>query len=140
MQPQGPVVRVSPNELSFATVESWKAIYGHRGHGPGQIHGPTPTKSRFYDIYRAGFSSGCIGSERDPARHAQMRKLLSSAFSTRSLVGQEAIVDKAVNEFINRIGEVGKGPGGVNMTKWYEMITFDILGEIAFGESFHVTT
>ncbi|KAL3417255.1 BCL4p [Phlyctema vagabunda] len=26
---------------------------------------------------------------------------------------------------------------GLNMTKWFEMISFDILGEMAFGEGFH---
>lgn len=33
----GSVFRVSPNELSFASVASWKAIYGHQL--PGK---PTP--------------------------------------------------------------------------------------------------
>jgi hypothetical protein len=129
----GPVVRISPNELSFASVESWKAIYGHQPAGT-----PTPIKSEFYSIYGAGFRSLCIGSERDPKKHAQMRKMLSAAFATKALVEQEAIFTNVVDKFIGRIGVDG-GPqctGGINMTKWYEMVSFDILGEMAFGESF----
>ncbi|KAK0636059.1 cytochrome P450 [Bombardia bombarda] len=128
----GPVVRLSPNELSFATVESWKAIYGHRGAGQ-----PTPVKSEFYDIYGAGFKSLCVGSERNPQKHSQMRKMLSSAFSTKVLLEQEEIITKAVDEFVDRLGRDGARAGGMNMTKWYEMVSFDTLGEMAFGESFH---
>lgn len=129
----GPVVRISPNELSFASVESWKAIYGHQTPG-----NPTPIKSEFYDIYGAGFSSLCIGSERNPRKHGQMRKMLSAAFATKALVEQEAIISKVVDQFITSIGQVeGRDSNGIDMTKWYEMVAFDILGEMAFGESFH---
>lgn len=128
----GSVVRVSPNELSFASVESWKAIYGHRSTGT-----PTPIKSEFYDIYGAGFESLCIGSERNPKKHGQMRKMISAAFSTKSLLEQENIVAKEIDEFVERLGKDGANPNGINMTKWYEMVTFDTLGEMAFGESFH---
>lgn len=94
-------------------------------------------KSEFYDMFGAGFESLCIGSERDPKRHGQMRKNLSSAFSTKALSEQEALVTDVVDRFVDRIGELG-GPqtDGLNMTKWYEMVSFDILGEMAFGESF----
>ncbi|KAK1638560.1 cytochrome P450, partial [Colletotrichum phormii] len=128
----GPVVRVSPNELSFATVESWKAIYGHRVAGA-----PPVIKSELYDIYGAGFKSLCIGSERDPHKHGQMRKMLSAAFSTKMLLDQEDIITKTVDAFVHRLGEDGFKSEGLNMTKWFEMIAFDSLGEMAFGESFH---
>lgn len=112
---------------------SWKAIYGHSGGGK-----PTLIKSEFYELYGSGFRSLCIGSERDPHRHGQMRKSLSSAFSTKSLMEQESIVSQTVDLFIDRIGELGgKDSAGLNMTKWFEMLSFDILAEMAFGESFH---
>jgi hypothetical protein len=129
---EGSVFRVSPNELSFASVESWKAIYGHPP--PGKPH---LIKSEFYDIYGAGFKSLCIGSERNPQKHNQMRKSLSSAFSTKALTEQESIVTEIIDVFVSRLGELGgTGTEGLNMTKWYEMVAFDILGAMAFGESF----
>ncbi|KAM7203151.1 putative cytochrome P450 [Naviculisporaceae sp. PSN 640] len=129
----GSVFRVSPNELSFASVDSWKAIYGHPTAGK-----PTLIKSDFYELYGSGFRSPCIGSERDPHKHGQMRKSLSSAFSTKSLSEQEHIVNQTVDKFIDKLGLLGgKESEGLNMTKWYEMVSFDILGEMAFGESFH---
>jgi cytochrome P450 len=99
---------------------------------------PLPAKSPFYDIYGAGFRKLCIGSERDPQKHSQMRRMLSPAFSQRSLLEQETIIGGVVDEFVHVIGErAPPGSKGINMTKWYEMATFDVLGEMAFGESFH---
>ena len=96
------------------------------------------TKSKIYQIFAAGFRSLCITSEPDPQRHGQMKKLLSAAFSAKALAEQELIVVKVIDDFVARIGEDGgPGTGGVNMTKWYGMCAFDILGEMAFGESFH---
>ncbi len=131
----GDVFRVSPNELSFASVASWRAIYGH----PIPASKPTFVKSQFYEMYGAGFKKLCIGSERDPAKHGVMRKHLSAAFSTRALAEQESIVARVLDEFIERIGwedKYGEKEKGINVTKWYEMVSFDVLGEMAFGQSF----
>lgn len=128
----GPVVRVSPNELSFASLESWKAIYGHRTAGE-----PTPIKSEFYEIYGAGFESLCIGSERDTHKHGKMRRMLSAAFSTKALLEQEDIITRSVDQFIDKLSQDHGQLEGLNMTKWYEMVTFDTVGEMAFGQSFH---
>jgi Cytochrome P450 len=129
----GPVFRVSPNELSFASVASWKDIYSHPPAGKQVL-----IKSEFYDMYGSGFKSLCIGSERVPQRHRRMKTSLSAAFSTKALLERESIVAKVVDSFVSRVGKEG-GPGsqGMNMTKWFEMVAFDILGEMAFGESFH---
>jgi len=90
-------------------------------------------------MYGSGFKSLCIGSERDPKNHSRMKKSLSGAFSTKALGEQESIVQKCVDEFVVEVGRRCEKNGdgkGLNMTKWYEMVSFDILGEMAFGESF----
>lgn len=97
-----------------------------------------PVKAAFYEVFSAGFRKRCIGSERDPHKHSQMRKMLSPAFSQRALVEQESIIGGIVDRFIRIIGErASPGSREINMTKWFEMSSFDILGEMAFGESFH---
>lgn len=41
------------------------------------------------------------------------------------------------DDFIAKIGPVSqRGSRGANVVSWFEMVTFDILGEMAFGESF----
>ena len=128
----GPVVRVSPNEISFASVASWKDIYGHQ-----PANKSTLVKSEFYDMYGSGFDSLCIGSERDPRKHRQMKTSLSAAFSTKVLQEQEHVVAKVIESFIAKVEEhCGHGADAMNMTKWYEMVAFDILGDMALGKSF----
>lgn len=131
LQKKGSVFRVSPNELSFSSASSWKAIYGP---WPGK---EPFVKTEFYDMYGSGFNSLCIGSERNPTNHNRMKRSLAGGFSNKALLEQESIVRKCVDRFIDKIGQLGTNAKGLNMTKWYEMIAFDVLGEMAFGESFN---
>lgn len=126
----GNVVRVSPNEVSFASTQSWKDIYGTLAGKPTFI------KSEFYEVFGAGFDSNCIGSERDPQVHGRMKRSLLGAFSIKSLKEQEEIIQNCIDRFLIAIGIEGKNERGIDLTKWFEMIAFDILGEMAFGESF----
>ena len=87
-------------------------------------------------MYGAGFATPCVGSERDPTEHSRKKRSLTSAFSMKALSEQETIVHRCVDGFITKIGEEGGAKGGLNMTEWCDMVSFDILGEMAFGESF----
>ncbi len=69
-----------------------------------------------------------------------MKRFLAPAFSTKALSEQEDIVQACVDAFIARLKTAGgteKGGRGLDMTVWFEMLAFDILGEMAFGQSFH---
>lgn len=67
-----------------------------------------------------------------------MKRFLAPAFSTKALSEQEDIVQGCVDAFVARLKCIkGISAKGLNMTIWYEMLAFDILGEMAFGESFH---
>ena len=120
---------MSPNELSFVSVDAWKEIYGHQPPGKKQ-----PIKRNFYDTYGSGYNKLCVGSERNPKEHNRMKRDLTAAFSTKALTEQESIINECVDTFIMKIGHTNEA---LNMTKWFEMISFDILGSMAFGESFH---
>lgn len=88
-------------------------------------------------MYGSGFKSLCIGSERDPVQHNRMKRSLAGAFSNKALLEQEALIAECVDQFVWKMGQAGAGPEGLNVKQWYEMIVFDVLGEMAFGESFH---
>lgn len=105
----GPVVRVAPNELSFNTSSSWHDIYGTR-------RGVKPfIKSLFYDGGNFASESLSIVSERDPKRHAEMRKYLGSAFSDRTLKAQEPLVAETVDRFIEKLGAAGQAKEGTDI-------------------------
>ncbi|KAJ0168791.1 Isotrichodermin C-15 hydroxylase [Colletotrichum tanaceti] len=125
-----PVVRVAPNELSFNTAQSWKDIYDKRkGH-------ETFTKSDFYDGGSFAAEAHSIVSVRDPEEHARMRRYLRDAFSDRSLREQEHLIAELINGFVNKIGDLGDKPSGIDIVMWFNLLTFDIIGSLAFGQSF----
>ncbi|KAK6373749.1 hypothetical protein LTS17_008242 [Exophiala oligosperma] len=128
-QRYGPVVRISPNQLSFCSSASWKDIHGHK---PGSAHHKTFLKGSFYEPFPEDLHQ--IVSESDPGRHAAMRKSLSHGFSASALGSQEDRVQYFVNLLITQIGRrYTRAPG--DMSKWYNYATFDVIGELAFGES-----
>lgn len=73
-------------------------------------------------------------SERDPGLHARMRRHLAPAFSQRSLTEQETLISGVVDTFIERLGAVGSD--GVDLVNLFTCTTFDIIGDLAFGETF----
>jgi cytochrome P450 len=75
-------------------------------------------------------------SERDPKRHAEMRKYLASAFSDRTLRSQEPMIAECVDRFVEKLGEAGQKPEGTDIVMWFNLTTFDIIGSLAFGQDF----
>lgn len=123
-------MRVAPNELSFSSARSWRDIYGPR-------KGVAPfMKSEFYDGGSFAAEAHSIVSVRDVGEHRGMTKYLANAFSDRSLRQQELLVAKGVDAFVRRVGEEGTAPGGIDLVMWFNLATFDIIGGLAFGQSF----
>ncbi|KAF2449310.1 cytochrome P450 [Karstenula rhodostoma CBS 690.94] len=127
----GPVVRIAPNELSFNSAQSWKDIYDFNGPGKRAL-----IKSNFYEGGTFADQCGSIVSERDPDKHGRMRRFLSNAFSQRSLIEQESIISVVVDGFVDKMVVSAKKGAVIDLTEWFNMATFDIIGELAFGESF----
>jgi cytochrome P450 len=124
----GHVVRIAPNELSFDTVASRNDIYSHRV-AKHFIKGP------IYD----GFSNGgerALVAIRDPVVHGKKRRFLAHAFSAQALKSQEPIVHSYCDLFVRQVEQYSRGPEGVNLVKWYNWFTFDVIGDLAFGEAF----
>lgn len=122
----GPVVRTGPNQLSYSSATSWKDIYGH-------VSGRKPfLKAGLYDDGEAKN----VVSTRDPHEHGKMRRNLSHGFSAKALAEQEALVHDYVDKFVRQINVYATGEGGADMVNWYNFATFDIIGDLAFGEAF----
>ncbi|KAI1802364.1 cytochrome P450 [Daldinia bambusicola] len=127
----GHAVRVAPNEVSFNTAQSWKDIYGQK---PGR---PIFIKGTFYDGGNfAGNGISSIISERRPEVHKEMRSTLAGAFSDRAIVEQESLVATSVDKLVRLVGIEGSTERGVDVSILFESMTFDITGDLAFGETF----
>ncbi|KAK5046900.1 hypothetical protein LTR84_007254 [Exophiala bonariae] len=123
----GPVVRIAPNQLSFCTSSSWKDIHGHKA-GRKQF-----LKGTWYEPFPSDPHQ--IVSVSDPDRHAAMRKALSHGFSAGALASQEDRVHHYLDMMLKQISSRYTDKPA-DMTKWYNYLTFDVIGELAFGESF----
>ncbi|KAL4986543.1 cytochrome P450 [Aspergillus falconensis] len=118
----GKAVRFGPDEVSFISAEAWKDIYGH---GHRQLPKVLSSASNPSDIVNA-----------NDADHARMRKVLSPAFSTKGLQSHEALITSYVDKLITRLKGAAESGSPTDMVKWYNLTTFDLIGDLAFGESF----
>ncbi|KAM5346017.1 hypothetical protein ACJ41O_011878 [Fusarium nematophilum] len=123
----GDVVRVAPNELAFLDERTWKDVMGHRKQGHPEFAKP----QFFYNPTNAPTNIvSSVGAE-----HAMLRRQLSFGFSERCLRGQEPIITRYIDQLISGLHKHCQS-GAVDLMSWYNFATFDIIGDLAFGESF----
>ncbi|KAH7044497.1 cytochrome P450 monooxygenase-like protein [Macrophomina phaseolina] len=124
----GPVVRVAPNELSFCGVQSIKDIYGTR-----QYTAPTFFKKCRTFYLQSDVKYPSIGTEVDPVKHHELRKMISPGFSPPTLKSQGYIIAGYVNTLVQQIQERSGQP--LEMNRWFLWFTFDVITDLVFGES-----
>jgi cytochrome P450 len=77
----------------------------------------------------------------DPKQHARIRNLLAPGFTPRALKEQEDILHLYVNLLVERIRELAsKEPecgAIIDVVRWFNFTTFDIFGDLGYGESFN---
>ncbi|KAJ5638396.1 hypothetical protein N7490_008275 [Penicillium lividum] len=126
----GPIVRIAPEELSYVNPNAWKEIYGHRVAGEPEL--PKDKK------YHAGFGREQSLLNADREYHGELRRMLAYGFSDRALRAQESVIQEYVSLLMTKLEEYSKG-GTVplDMVKWYNFFTFDIIAYLSYGESFN---
>jgi cytochrome P450 len=117
----GPVVRISPNVLSFIEPEVWKDVYGHKATSF------TKDVQYFYGPDAYGNPPGLIRA--DNVNHARQRKLVSHAFSDKALKEQEHLLKGYVNTMVDQLKKISTVKDGdkIDLVKWYNFTTFDIM-------------
>lgn len=125
------VIRVSPNELSFNSAQAWEDIYGFK---------KPPRKNFDKDPIHVGAIDPLPGATTltmsDDENHARQRRALSHSFSTIALVEQEEIINGYVTTLMEKIDRMCTDNEVFNMVDWLNFTTFDIIGDLAFGEPF----
>ncbi len=135
----GPVFRYGPNSLSFNTNSALKAIYGGK---------PNTEKSQFYSVFPPKKELASIHSSIDKAAHARKRRVLSHAFSENAMKGREKYILDNIRSFCLKIGSQSaltdksgaeeEWGNPLNMADWCNYLTFDVMGELAFGKAFEM--
>lgn len=126
----GPVIRISPNELAFNTPQAFRDIYGAR---PGGCF----AKDRSHYLPPANGVDHLVCAI-DNGVHARQRRLLAHAFSERALRDQESLIKGYVDTMIGKLrSEIARQDSPrVDIKNWMNYTTFDITGDLMFGESF----
>ncbi|KAG5659484.1 hypothetical protein KAF25_002043 [Fusarium avenaceum] len=125
----GPIVRIAPNNLSFINPQAWKDIYAHKKTRDQEM-----IKDPEFYVRNPDAPTIVNGNHEE---HARYRRLYSPGFSARSLREQEPLIQNYVEMFIKGISRAcERGETLVDMVQWFNFVTFDIIGDLAFGEPF----
>ena len=122
----GPIVRIASNELSFIDAAAWKDIYAQR-----HLIRPSEWRNRL-----PGKNSDHFISANVPT-HLRFRKMFSPAFSDAALRKQEPLIQSYITKMLSRAGEATAKPDrSVNIVELFNFTTFDIIGDLGWGQSF----
>lgn len=126
----GPVVRIAPTHLAYISATAWKEIYGHR-----QGHAQKPKDPLVYPEQPPHFPHEANMILANDANHSRHRRLLAHAFSAKALEEQEPLIMSYIDLLMTRLREnCAKGP--IDMVALFNWTTFDVIGDLSFGEPF----
>lgn len=120
----GDFVRIGSNDLSTIHPLAVNAIYG-----PGS----KCTKADWYDLNQPMVS---MQTTRHQSVHDQRRRIWSNAFGDKALRGYQHRIKIYQDKLIARIASCGDQ--SVNVTKYFSLYSFDVMGDLAFGTSFEM--
>jgi cytochrome P450 len=126
------IVRIAPDELSFARADAFNAIYSN---APGR---PAFPKSKTWHTNMPGRPLSVFVAL-DSKVHARFRKAMEPAFTEKSVRMQEPIIQQNVELFISQLSKLASvDPAGavVDIVQWFAYIAFDLVGDLGFGEPF----
>lgn len=118
----GPFVRVGPSDLSITHPKAVNLIYDA---------GSSCAKGAIYDLTRPVVS---LQTYRDKSEHGRRRRVWSAAFGYNALGGYEKRIRHYRDSLVAHLAASEGRP--VNITKWFSLYNWDIMGDLAFGRSF----
>lgn len=122
----GPVIRVSPNHLAFCHPDAMNDLSSHRK--PGQLENGKD-ESRSLSVPHS-----IIGASRTD--HSRMRKSMANGFSQQSMISQQPLIKVYIDKLFEKLEETSVKGEKIDAVAWYNYTTFDIIGDLAFGEPF----
>lgn len=123
-QRYGEFLRIGSNDLSIIHPKAVSAIYGV---------GSPCRKAVWYEQNRPVIS---MQTTRDRVMHDKRRRMWSAAFSDKALRAHEERIKPYQDRLMAEIA--ARAEHGVNVAKWFSLYSFDVMGDLAFGEPFGV--
>ncbi|KAI0834222.1 cytochrome P450 [Hypoxylon sp. FL0890] len=123
----GPVVRISPTEVSLQDPSATNQIYSIKNEF---------RKSEWYNYFQPDFMN--IFSTLDLDFHRRHRRLLASELSETGLNVHKPVVESKVRLAIERMAEEMEERGATDIYRWTLYMATDVIGELSFGSSFRM--
>ncbi|KAF2971588.1 hypothetical protein GQX73_g1920 [Xylaria multiplex] len=121
----GPVVRIGPSHVSFASPQAFDVIYGSRD---------TFTKSSFYEVGAPVYRDEPLEnlfSLRDAPRHLSLKRNIGGLYTKAAVKDFESKIDSCVKLFIQQLADRTKdGAARLDMSLWLHLFAFDCLSEV----------
>lgn len=146
----GPVVRMGPTKLVFNSVT---ALHGkcvtprRRGNlffffsdsGNKELyHSKNVQKAYGYATMAPSPGAYNIFTAIDKSLHRHKHRVLSQGFSERCLRAFEPMILKEIDIFVAKFSDQENWSAPTDMTKSCRHITYDIMGDFGFGQSFNL--
>ncbi|KAL8792649.1 MAG: hypothetical protein Q9195_004777 [Heterodermia aff. obscurata] len=131
--PQGDVIRFGPNRLLFNTADGLHDIYG-----PAR----NVKKAKGYSALLPAPGAFSVHTAIDKDMHRHKRKVLAQGLSDDALKKFEPALLACLEKFCEKL--CGSQDSSVdwteakNMTHWCDYLTFDVMGEFGFGNTFNM--
>ncbi|EJD02377.1 high nitrogen upregulated cytochrome P450 monooxygenase 2, partial [Fomitiporia mediterranea MF3/22] len=127
----GHVVRVGPNELSFADAEAIPPVLGSDGMRKGPL----------WAIHTKPGTTPHVVALRDVNKHRERRKLWKYGFTSAAIKDYQPIM---ANRLLQLVEELGKGCSSdngnhgnhVDLAQWIGYFAYDFMGDLVFGGGF----
>ncbi|UPL00404.1 hypothetical protein LCI18_011338 [Fusarium solani-melongenae] len=118
----GDIVRIGPSEISINSSEALHALHSNN----------TPcVKGPWYNIIYPMVS---LLADRNKKSHTERRKTWDKAFNAKALRDYETRVVQYAELLLHQLKKMEGQP--FNAKLWIHYYTFDIMGDLAFGQSF----
>ncbi|KAK1985264.1 benzoate 4-monooxygenase cytochrome P450 [Colletotrichum cereale] len=124
----GPVVRVGPTAVSYIEEQAWEDIHG-RHDGRKQLK----KANEFVPTSPPNGAQGLV-FVRDDKAHSRLRRNFSHGFSDKALRDQEILIGGYFDKLLQRLRQASSTKEPLNMMRWYQYTTFDVVGDLTYGE------
>lgn len=125
----GPVVRLSPDEVSLNNMDDIKTVYSMRETFVKAKTYRNLTPSRTDSMFNTG----------NVDTHRRYRRLLARPMSESSLKPNIDDVHSRVANTVSKMAVEMETRGAVDIYKWWFFFTTDTIGDLTFGTSFNMT-
>ncbi|KAF9894959.1 hypothetical protein FE257_004581 [Aspergillus nanangensis] len=123
----GPIMRISPNEVSIADLEASSVIYGQNSKFEKSHYFYRPFEDQASNLFTI----------RDRQQHSQDKRLISHAFSRANIIQHKACIYNHAVYLMDEIARRAENDETITLFNAFRCMTLDTISEFAFGKSAH---